>query len=415
MTTCKNLEIERLRAIAVLLTILVHAPFKQLLSPYLYSSFTGVDLFFVISGFVVTTSFLRTLPASLGASMLERLQNSQRAIFEFYVRRVFRIAPSAFFYIVLYWLIATIMAGNGSIENYAKPQDIFREGVAFAGGIYNYAMVYGGITTNLAHYYSLSIEEHFYLVAPILLVLCGSTSRRLTALCAGVALVIFVARPLTTASIANLSHTRFDELFYGAILALLVPKYKGALALQSDSLKRTATELPGFVLALLSPRLRPLLKTLIGLSLCTLLALLPGVTNTKVLDGTEGQFYFSVSSAAFCSYGAVSVILVALASLERGWIMPIPGVSTFLEYIGSRSYSLYLGHMLIIYVYNDLYFRLYEFVPDMLRLTRIGYLLQFAVVLLAAIGLAELSYRLIETPFRNAGRQVSRSLMGRLA
>ncbi|MGF6995092.1 hypothetical protein [Paraburkholderia sp. GAS32] len=46
----KNLEIERLRAVAVLLTIIVLAPFKQLFSPHLYSPFTGVDLFFVISG-----------------------------------------------------------------------------------------------------------------------------------------------------------------------------------------------------------------------------------------------------------------------------------------------------------------------------------------------------------------------------
>ncbi|WP_206951660.1 acyltransferase family protein [Trinickia acidisoli] len=410
MTSSKNLEIERLRAIAVLLTILVHAPFKQLFSPLLYSTFTGVDLFFVISGFVVTASFLRTLPAPLGASALERLQNSQRAVMQFYMRRVFRIAPSAFFYIALYWIVATIMASAGSIAPYARPQDIFREGVAFAGGIYNYAMVYGGITNNLAHYYSLSIEEHFYLIAPLLLVLCGSTSKRLIALCAGIALVIFVARPLTTANIANLSHTRFDELFYGVILALLAPKYKRALAQQSEALRRSAQQMPAFVLACMSARVRPLTKTLVGLSLCVLLALLPGVTNTEVLNRTTGPLYFSVSSAAFCSYGAVSAALVMLASLERGWIVPIPGLSTVLEYIGSRSYSLYLGHMLIIYIYNDLYFQWYELVPNMLRLTRTGYLIQFAIFLLLALCLAELSYRLIETPFRNAGRQITRSL-----
>jgi peptidoglycan/LPS O-acetylase OafA/YrhL len=134
-----------------------------------------------------------------------------------------------------------------------------------------------------------------------------------------------------------------------------------------------------------------------------------------VLDGTKGPFYFSVSSAAFCSYAGVSVALVALASLERGWIVPIPGLSSVLEYIGSRSYSLYLGHMLIVYLYNDLYFRWYEQVPDVLRLTRTGYALQFVAFLALAIGLAELSYRLVETPFRNAGRQLTRSLIGTFA
>jgi peptidoglycan/LPS O-acetylase OafA/YrhL len=173
--------------------------------------------------------------------------------------------------------------------------------------------------------------------------------------------------------------------------------------------------LPGFVLVCLSPSVRPLVKTLIGLSLCVLLAVLPGVTNTRVLDGSTGQFYFSISNPAFCSYAAVSVILVALASLERGWIVPIPGLSSFLEYLGARSYSLYLGHMLIVYVYNDLYFQLYECVPDILRLTRAGYMLQSASFFLAAICLAEFSYRFIETPFRNVGRHVSRSLMGKFA
>jgi peptidoglycan/LPS O-acetylase OafA/YrhL len=411
MTIRKNLEIERLRAIAVLLTILVHAPFKQLFSPFLYSTFTGVDLFFVISGFVVTTSFLRTLPASLGPTAIERLQNSQRAIMEFYVRRVFRIAPSAFFYIALYWLVAAIMAGTGSIADFAKPQAIFREGIAFAGGIYNYAMVYGGITHNLAHYYSLSIEEHFYLIAPLLLVLCGSTPRRLAALWLGVVLVIFVARPLTAGNIANLSHTRFDELFLGVILALLEPKYKSLLAWRSGALLRSAPALPSFALAMLNPKFRPILKTLAGLSLCALLALLPGVTNTQVLDGSKDEFYFSVSNAAFCSYAAVSVILVALASLERGWIIPIPGISTALEYIGTRSYSLYLGHMLVIYVYNDLYFRYYEYVPDAIKLTRAGYVLQFAAFVVVAMLLAELTYRFIETPFRKVGRNVARSAL----
>ncbi|MGN6653196.1 acyltransferase family protein [Trinickia sp.] len=410
MTTRKNLEIERLRAIAVLLTILVHAPFKQLFSPLLYSTFTGVDLFFVISGFVVTTSFLATLPASLGMGMGERLVNSQRAIFQFYLRRLFRIAPSAFFYVALYWLVASIMAATGSIEPYAQPQDIFREAVAFAGGIYNYAMVYGGITTHLAHYYSLTIEEHFYLIAPLLLVLCGSTSKRLIALCAGVALVIFVARPLTTVSIANLSHTRFDELFDGVILALLAPRLKEALARQSDALSRASGEWPRFAIVLAGDRCKRLVKIAVGVTLCSLLALLPGVTNTEVLDGTTGPFYFSVSSAAFCSYAAVSVALVALASLERGWILPIPGLSTVLEYIGTRSYSLYLGHMLIIYVYNDLYFRWYERIPDLLRLTRLGYTLQCVAFLVLASGLAEFSYRCIETPFRKAGRDLTRSL-----
>ncbi|EEF26878.1 conserved hypothetical protein, partial [Ricinus communis] len=405
----KNLEIERLRAVAVLLTILVHAPFKQLFNPYLYSSFTGVDLFFVISGFVVSQSLLATLPKNLGETPVQRLESSRQPIIAFYLRRVFRIAPSAFFYILLYWVVAYVMKATGSVALLARPADIFREGIAFAGGIYNYAMVYGGIPTNMSHYYSLSIEEHFYLLAPLLLVLCGLTSYRLAACAIGVGLVLFVARPLTAASIADLSHTRFDELLYGVIIALLVDKYRYLPVWQYHTL--AGSDVSGeskLVRALRGPGTRALLKTLVGICLCALLALLPGVLNTDILGGT-GQFFFS--SAAFCGYALVSVALVILASLERGWILNISGLAPVLEYIGGRSYSIYLGHVLLILVYNDLYFRFYEFIPDFFKLTRTGYLIQFAMFMLLVLALAEATYRVVESPCRDFGKRVIRNFM----
>ncbi|CAD6540514.1 O-acetyltransferase OatA [Paraburkholderia kirstenboschensis] len=401
----KNLEIERLRAVAVLLTIMVHAPFKQLFSPYLYSSFTGVDLFFVISGFVVSRSFLATLPDALGASPVERLERSKQSIIAFYLRRVFRIAPSAFFYIFLYWILALVMKATGSVALFARPADVFREGIAFAGGIYNYAMAYHSIPTNMAHYYSLSIEEHFYLLAPLLLVLCGRTSYRLAASAVGVGLVLFVARPMTSISIADLSHTRFDELLYGVIIALLVHKYRHLSVWRFQSIADGGTvHSSALVNMLRHPCTRSVLKALIGFALCALLALLPGVLNTDILGGSSTQFYFS--SAAFCGYALVSVALVTLASLERGWILNIRGLTRLLEYIGGRSYSIYLGHVLLLLVYNDLYFRYYENIPDFIKLTRAGYVLQFALFLAVVLALAESTYRLVEKPCIGVGKRV---------
>lgn len=410
MSHKKNLEIERLRAVAVLLTIIVHAPFKQLFSPFLYSSFTGVDLFFVISGFVVSRSLLSTLPEQAGATPVERLERSKQSIIAFYLRRVFRIAPSAFFYIFLYWVVAIVMKATGSIALIARPADIFREGIAFAGGIYNYAMVYGGIPTNMSHYYSLSIEEHFYLLAPLLLVLCGRTSYRLAATAIGVGLVLFVARPMTSVSIADLSHTRFDELLYGVIIALLLDKYRHLPVWQFQTIADAEPGRPSAIIdALRNPRVRAVLKTLVGIGFCALLALLPGVLNTDILGGASGQFYFS--SAAFCGYALVSVALVILASLERGWILSIPGLTGVLEYIGARSYSIYLGHVLLILVYNDVYFRHYEQLPDFLKLTRAGYALQFVLFLAVVLALAETTYRLIEKPCIGLGKRVITSFI----
>lgn len=404
-----NLENERLRAIAVLMTVLVHAPFKQLLHPFFYSPFTGVDLFFVISGYVVSLSFLPTLSIQLADSALTRLENNKQAIIAFYLRRLFRIAPSAFFYIGLYWFVAIMMKSSGSIAAIAKPSDILREGFAFAGGIYNYALTAGAIPSNMAHYYSLTIEEHFYLLVPMLLVLCGRKSYQLAALCIGVFLVLFVARPITNGNIGLLSHTRFDQLLYGVIIALVVNKYRHLAVWQFNYHVGNQSDVENrfFSRLLQGERTRAVFKNLVAAFFCLLLTVLPGILNTDILGGGTGQFYFS--SAAFCGYALVSVILVILASLERGWIFEIPVLAPILEYIGSRSYSLYLGHVLLIEVYNDLYFRFYEHVPKFLSLTRIGYILQFVIFLCVMFLLAEATYRLIENPFRKAGSKLIRS------
>lgn len=59
----KNLEIQRLRAVAVFMTFVAHCGFiKTILPSAATEPITGVDLFFVISGFVVTSSLLRSLP-----------------------------------------------------------------------------------------------------------------------------------------------------------------------------------------------------------------------------------------------------------------------------------------------------------------------------------------------------------------
>jgi peptidoglycan/LPS O-acetylase OafA/YrhL len=411
--TKKNLEIERLRAVAVLLTVFVHVPFKQLFSPYLYSPFTGVDLFFVISGFVVTLSFLDTLPQALANSPMERLRASKQSVIAFYLRRLFRIAPTAFFYIFIYWVTAVLMKASGSVSGFARPADIFREGIAFAGGVYNYAMVYGAIPTNMSHYYSLSIEEHFYFLAPILLVVCGRTYARLSAAFLGVFLVIFVARPMSSVSIANLSHTRFDELLYGVIIALLVREYRHSRIWRYDDFLVGVSGRSFFLRVLMKPPVRQLAKTATGFSFCMLLALLPGVINTDLLGGSSDRFF--VSSAAFCSYAFISVVLVVLASLERGWIFEIPLVSKLLEGIGARSYSIYLGHVLLILVYNDLYFRFYEDIPIFLKLTTAGYAIQFSAFLIVMFGLAEITYAFVERPFRHLGAKVIASLDGAAA
>lgn len=404
MSASKNLEIERLRAFAVLLVVYAHAPFAQLFSPFLYSTFSGVDLFFVISGFVVSGSFIRSLPPLGGLAIERRLVACRAPVVSFYLRRLFRIVPSASFYALLCLTASVLLKDDGSVSGFAHPQDVAREIVAVFGGVYNYALAAGAVTQNLAPYWSLSVEEHFYLIAPILLVVSASQRSRVLVVCTCIVIVLVVFRPMTAGNIINVSHTRFDALFYGVLLTLFMQR-RGANA-HGASLRSilAGARIPGFILR--SASLRGLVKTVLVAMLCAALALLPGVTNTALLDARAGP-NFDTSSFALMSYELVSVILVWLAALNRGWIFDIPLVRTALEYVGSRSYAIYLAHWVVVQCYQDLFFRYYELLPDPLKLTRTGYGLQFAVYVAATLLLAEMSYRLIEKPFIGAGRRVT--------
>ncbi|MFM0152695.1 acyltransferase [Paraburkholderia sediminicola] len=405
----KNLEIERLRAVAVLLVVYAHAPFNRLLTPYLYSTFTGVDLFFVISGFVVSRSFMRSIPNFGGLDLMTRISESRNPVITFYLRRVFRILPSASLYTVIAILASVLLRRDGSIAAFAHPENIFREIITVYGGIYNYALAAGAVTDNLAPYWSLAVEEHFYLFAPILLVLCARRQQRIVVLLVGIAIVLTVFRPLTSGNVINVSHTRFDALFYGVLISVVLEHPPRTHIVNLEHLYSGGAALQTRLLAMLaSNRLRTAVKTAIAFGACALLALLPGVTNTALLDGSASQ-NFDTSSAALLSYEIVSVALVLLASLNRGWIFEVPLLRSALEYIGSRSYAVYLAHWIVIQTYNDLFFRYYEEIPDLLKLTRTGYGIQFAAYAVISFLVAETSYRIVEKPFIRMGNLILKS------
>src|SRR3989338_4341451 len=101
----KNLEIERLRAIAGIMVTGTHGLFLHIFPTFMRQSFIGVDLFFAISGFVVTLAFLRIVRITMtnAGSLEDRLSKSVIALKTFYIRRVCRILPLAFTWMLIYF------------------------------------------------------------------------------------------------------------------------------------------------------------------------------------------------------------------------------------------------------------------------------------------------------------------------
>jgi peptidoglycan/LPS O-acetylase OafA/YrhL len=224
--------VQGLRAVAVLLVVLYHAGFSGLPGGYV-----GVDVFFVISGFVITGLLLRERTSSGGTSLLA-----------FYARRCRRIIPAATIVIVAtvviaYAVLGVVYGDQASID--ARWTSVFLANFHFAATGTNYLSAQQP-PSPLLNFWSLAVEEQFYLVYPTVFLIIAAIRIRMSLamrLTIGLIIIIvasFVVSVVQTSSNPTVAYfsplTRAWELALGALVAvgtpwlLTVPKRIGALA-----------------------------------------------------------------------------------------------------------------------------------------------------------------------------------------
>jgi peptidoglycan/LPS O-acetylase OafA/YrhL len=347
-------EIEVLRAVAILFTLYQHigwlVPSAGWAVPH-FAFWSGVDLFFVISGFVISRTLLR-----------ERLDG--RALISFWIRRAWRILPSAWLWLAI--VLAATVAFNRS-GAFGDLTSNSRDTVAAVLQVANLHYVACGSLRWYecgvdAPYWSLSLEEQFYVWLPLFLMLAGS--KRV----ATVALLVLAAIQIMThrnAGYALLNMTKSDGLMLGVLIAIFstTHAYKW---IEPTALRVGRIRWPVFV------------------GLVGALAWLPAHTLST-------PFYM----------GRITLVagaLVLIASYGDGLLMADGLARRWLVVIGSRSYGLYLIHIPTYLFTRELFFRL---VPDAPAFSQC----LTAIVILAA--LSEANYRLVETPLRDYGRRLS--------
>ncbi len=338
-------DLDGLRGLAVLAVFIYH-----LCPPWLRGGFVGVDVFFVLSGYVVTGVLLAGQPAPPLPTLLG-----------FYARRLKRLLPN-----LLLCLVGTALAFALLVPPSDQTNRIFRTGLRAVFGWSNIYLNgketgYFDVDTSLnpfTHTWSLGVEEQFYLVFPVLLLLglaIGGGRRRGAVLVVGAATLASLVQALTLVGVGSsqaafyLMPPRFWELAIGALLALGVQG--------------------------LPPLPPPLARVLRLLSLALLLA-------SVTLISTGQTFPLPV------------VLLPVLASLlfitaghGRGdRFLPWPPVERLLLGLGLISYSLYLWHWPV-FVFFRLTFGLNT---PLLRL----------LASLLALGLALAAWALVERPLR---------------
>jgi peptidoglycan/LPS O-acetylase OafA/YrhL len=204
-------EIDGLRALAVVPVILFHAGFE------LFSGgFVGVDVFFVISGYLITTI------------LIEDLENKRFRVVNFFERRARRILPALYFVLLIITIVSTLLMNAQQLKDYG--QSLIAT-VSFTSNIYFLLKAdYWAQSSEflpLLHTWSLAIEEQYYVVFPIMLSFIWRYGQSKTFwIIVGMSLTSLILSEWGSRNLPLInfyfSLTRVWELLFGSIAALLV-------------------------------------------------------------------------------------------------------------------------------------------------------------------------------------------------
>ena len=337
-------DIQALRAVAILAVVVNHLWPNRLPGGYI-----GVDVFFVISGFLITGHLIRDAAA-----------HGSLALGSFYARRVRRLLPAALL-VLLVSAVATF-----ALLPFPRWSRAGAEIIASAGYVENwflsamsvdYSALNDGATV-AQHYWSLSVEEQFYLVWPLLLLaawwlaarlrwsLQGTTAVTLSAIVVVGLVVSIVATVGITNQAYFVTYTRVWEFGVG-----------GLLSLASVRVRRRSVANP---LALLG---------------------FAAIAGAAVAFGPTTPF---PGPWALVPVLGTAAVIAAGTTTQRLWHSPLTSLRS-VQWLGNVSYSLYLWHWPLIV--------LMPFVVGGSLSTAMK-----AATLLVALVLAWLTYRFVERP-----------------
>lgn len=210
MTTSYRPEIDGLRAIAIVPVVLFHFDFAAV-----SGGFVGVDIFFVISGFLI------------GGILWNELQDTGRiSLGRFFMRRIRRLAPAYYVMVFTTFVAGWFILLPFEFREFGKEilaATVYLSNVYFWMGTGYFDALAGERT--LLHTWSLAVEEQFYLVFPILLILLARARRLIPWVLIGLGIVSLVACIMVTATSQATAFYLFPfrawELLAGVMLAII--------------------------------------------------------------------------------------------------------------------------------------------------------------------------------------------------
>jgi peptidoglycan/LPS O-acetylase OafA/YrhL len=276
-------ELDGLRGLAVLLVIVFHSMHvpkitTNFLDVSMHSLFMmgwcGVDIFFTLSGFLITTILLST-------------KNEKNYFSSFYYKRVLRIFPLYYLYLLFIFLIFF-----PEVHSKVFGQDKFKLELAQHSQLWFWLYISNikqfilgrNFGAGVGHLWSLAIEEQFYLVWPCLVYFCSlkrlKTLSLILIIFSLVLRVVFYFNNVSPESIYTFTLTRFDTLLFGAYVAILLKDNYSFNQKKAHLLLLLLLVLCGPLFIIFGPRYEstPVMYTIgysiIGLTVATLIIIL---------------------------------------------------------------------------------------------------------------------------------------------
>jgi peptidoglycan/LPS O-acetylase OafA/YrhL len=341
--------LDGLRALAVVAVFLYHARID-----WLPGGFLGVDLFFVLSGYLITSLLL-----------VEWEARNRIDLFRFWMRRARRLLPALVVVVLASLILASIFARQDLAHTRSDVASslLYYMNWHLIAAHHSYFNVMGNPSL-LGHVWSLAVEEQFYIVWPLILVPC---------------LVLVGRKRLPMLVIAGIAAS-------ATLMWVLYNPGGDPSRVYYGTDTRAFLLLMGILLALVWPYIERFKEAVPLLELFGVAALVGTVLLFRNMQDFNPTFYRGGDLAAsFCF-----VVLIAAVAHPRTGIGRALGVAP-LRWVGERSYGIYLWHLPIILLVAGVNVR-----------SSPGVVLAEAVIVLAA---AALSFRYIEEPIRRGRAQ----------
>jgi peptidoglycan/LPS O-acetylase OafA/YrhL len=310
-------ELDGIRGIAILLVMLYHFRVFFPGASIFNIGWAGVDLFFVLSGFLITEILIRS-------------KSDENYFLNFYARRACRILPLYYMSLICVFLLRPHLMSSGMALSYWLH-------------VSNWTTAFAPNVPIVSHFWSLAIEEQFYLVWPLVVWL--TPAKHLTKICIGLAALSFIGRNMPWTLHMQAA---YPEFAYRLTLFRVEPLLIGAALATLQLSRQKAWSVFG-----------------VGTALISIVLIVSGMSATSI-----GMTRFGFTGLALTFTG--------LIALRSKWMTFAP-----LRFLGKYSYALYVIHAPLTGVVKH----------------RLGGILGFSVAWIASIVLALLSWNLLEKHF----------------